>query len=315
MFVIFQTVSAWGQRTATTTSGSDTQTAGATGMYYLERDLKQAGWGFGMAPLVNMGCTVSATRTFRLAPVEITQGASGAPDAINLLYGNSASFTATSTFITPNSAAPTMVSSNQQPGFSVGERAILANGSICALVTVTASASLNLTLTYDLAGTPIASGNLYNLGSAPVRAVWQINNGRALAWAETISNAAVADIADGVINLQAQYGYDGDGNNRITNTPDEWLEPNAAPFDATPDWTRVRAIRIGLLARSKQYEKEVVTTLAPSWAGGNFIMTNADGTADTFDATTSNPNNWRNYRYEVFEKMIPLRNMIWGTSP
>lgn len=317
MFVIFQTVSSWGRRTATTTSGSDVQTAGAIGMYYLERDIKQAGLGFGMAPPVNMGCTVSATRTFRLAPVEITQGASGAPDTINLLYGNSASFTATSTFLTPNAAAPTVIGSNQQPGFAVGDRAILANGSNCALVTATASASLSLTVAYDLgSGTPIASGNLYNLGPRPIRAVWQINGGRALAWAETISNLAAADVADGVVDLQAQYGYDGDGNNRIDST--EWLEPDALP--GTPDWTRIRAVRVAFLARSKHFEKPAANATEqswsapqPSWSGGNFVMTNVDGTADT--NVSGNPNNWRNYRYEVFEKVVPLRNMIWGTSP
>jgi len=24
-------------------------------------------------------------------------------------------------------------------------------------------------------------------------------------------------------------------------------------------------------------------------------------------------NNWRNYRYRVYENVIPLRNMLWGT--
>lgn len=317
MFIIFQTVTAWGRRTATTTSGSDAQTAGAIGMYYLERDLKQAGWGFGMAPALNMGCNVSATRPFRLAPVEITQGALGAPDTVSVLYGNSPSYTATSIFLTPNPATPTVIASNQQPGFVVGDRAILASGANCALVNVTASALLAMTLVYDLAsGTPIASGNLYNLGLQPIRAVWQINGGRALAWAETISNSAAADVADGIVDLQAQYGFDGDGNNQIDGG--EWLEPDALP--GAPDWTRVRAVRVAFLARSKHFEKPAANASEqswsapqPSWAGGNFVMTNVDGTADTNDP--GSPNNWRNYRYEVFEKVIPLRNMIWGTSP
>ncbi len=46
-------------------------------------------------------------------------------------------------------------------------------------------------------------------------------------------------------------------------------------------------------------------------------MTNLDGTADSFAGAPNNPdpNNWRFYRYRVYEKVIPLRNMIWGTSP
>ena len=41
-------------------------------------------------------------------------------------------------------------------------------------------------------------------------------------------------------------------------------------------------------------------------------MSNVDGTADT---DPDNDNNWRNYRYRVYQTVIPLRNMIWGTTP
>jgi type IV pilus assembly protein PilW len=56
----------------------------------------------------------------------------------------------------------------------------------------------------------------------------------------------------------------------------------------------------------------------------SFVMTNVDGTADTStgcpDLTNPadpnlTPNNWRLYRYSVYETVIPLRNMIWGTAP
>jgi type IV pilus assembly protein PilW len=40
-----------------------------------------------------------------------------------------------------------------------------------------------------------------------------------------------------------------------------------------------------------------------------------DGTSDSYGATDAVPNNWRFYRYRVYEKVIPLRNMIWGTAP
>ena len=319
ILIIFQTVSSWGRRTATTTSGSDAQSAGAIGMYYLERDIKQAGWGFGLAPLANTGCMVNATQTFRLAPVEIVQGAAGAPDTVRVLYGNSASFTGLSTFLTPNALMPLVISSNQQPGFSVNDRAVLANGVNCVLVTVTASTSLNLTLVYPPSfATPISSGNLYNLGPAPVRTVWQINGGNALAWSDTITNTAPADVADGVIDLQAEYGVDSDTNNRITDgsggTPNEWQTADPT------DWTKIRAVRVAFLVRSKQFQKTATNASEqswsapqPTWAGGNFVMANVDGTPDSNVAGSSN--NWRNYRYEVFEKVIPLRNMIWGTSP
>ena len=42
-------------------------------------------------------------------------------------------------------------------------------------------------------------------------------------------------------------------------------------------------------------------------------MTNVDGTADTLGDPTADPNNWRYYRYRVYERVFPLRNMMWGT--
>jgi len=42
-----------------------------------------------------------------------------------------------------------------------------------------------------------------------------------------------------------------------------------------------------------------------------FVMTNVDGTPDT--NLPADPNNWRYYRYRVYERVIPLRNLLWGT--
>jgi hypothetical protein len=41
-------------------------------------------------------------------------------------------------------------------------------------------------------------------------------------------------------------------------------------------------------------------------------MTNVDGSPDSFGDTDGVPNNWRFYRYRVYERVIPLRNMLWG---
>jgi len=41
-------------------------------------------------------------------------------------------------------------------------------------------------------------------------------------------------------------------------------------------------------------------------------MTNVDGSAD------SNPgdaNDWRHYRYRVYQAVVPLRNVIWANAP
>ena len=82
-----------------------------------------------------------------------------------------------------------------------------------------------------------------------------------------------------------------------------------------------------MLVRSRQYErngdpaasgvKAVTPTAANPYYFGDptrkFLMTNVSGGPDTFDDTTADPNNWRYYRYRVYERVIPLRNMLWGT--
>ena len=44
-------------------------------------------------------------------------------------------------------------------------------------------------------------------------------------------------------------------------------------------------------------------------------MTNIDGSADAFSDAVPDPNNWRYYRYRVYERVVPIRNMFWGTAP
>ena len=41
-------------------------------------------------------------------------------------------------------------------------------------------------------------------------------------------------------------------------------------------------------------------------------MRNVDGTPDPSETPNADPNNWRYYRYRVYERVIPLRNMLWG---
>ena len=165
----------------------------------------------------------------------------------------------------------------------------------------------------------LSAGNLYSLGPVPQLNSWQIANNRVLQRSDLIGNA-VFDVAEGVINLQAQYGVD--------TAPFDGKISDAEWTSTTPtDWTKVLAIRVALLVRSKHYERSAdvntpgaaaaVTRVAPSpsWTGGSFLMTNVDGSEDSFDEATPDPNNWRYYRYRVYEKVIPLRNIIWGTAP
>ena len=126
----------------------------------------------------------------------------------------------------------------------------------------------------------------------------------------TVPGAQSEDLMDGIVDLQAQYGKDLNGNGVVEST--EWtkvLSRNGpfVNFDAI-DIIQVIAVRLAVLARDDHYHKPSTaggpceaTTAAnrPAWAGGAFL---------TFDAPGALPSC---YKYRVFETVIPLRNMIW----
>jgi type IV pilus assembly protein PilW len=176
----------------------------------------------------------------------------------------------------------------------------------------------------DLVNRLIVADSLFTGDTAPVGA--------------SVFGNARTEAADNIVNLQAEYGIDRNNNqlleaNEWTVTPPDDAQlpsdPNAPCSIDNPvrSWRCVRAIRVALLARSTQWDPTFCAQNPPRWTSGNsgalvltdFVMTNAeDGLADTFGGCTENPpspNNWRRYRYSVYETVIPLRNMIWGTAP
>jgi type IV pilus assembly protein PilW len=102
MLVIFQTIAVWNRHAQSTATGGDADVTGTLAIFNIERDMRQAGMGIGTADPTLMGCSVTATDTsgggrvfsFPMAPVNINVGVGGLPDSIDVLYGNSAFFTA-----------------------------------------------------------------------------------------------------------------------------------------------------------------------------------------------------------------------------
>ncbi|MCX7164535.1 MAG: hypothetical protein WCI19_01085 [Betaproteobacteria bacterium] len=196
---------------------------------------------------------------------------------------------------------------------------------------------------------PTPTGRIYVLGPRPQRRVWQIRNGRTLAFANdlptyTVSSAGVVtaeavneftDVADNIINLQAQYVFSSTAPAACTASATWRTDTPSAACQGS-----VWAVRIALLARSDQFEKTwgvpVDATgfaVAPRWSGGSFGMSNlntvlnADGSVSSSDCTpardcfttttlatqSKDPKDWRHYRYRVLESIVPLKNVMWGS--
>jgi type IV pilus assembly protein PilW len=152
---------------------------------------------------------------------------------------------------------------------------------------------------------------LYNLGpvGAFVSRAYAVRKGNLTMCDLTVNDctAAVADppdrtvwspIAAGVVGLKAQYGKDTNFNGTI----DAWN----ATQPVGPARVQVIALRLAVVVRSSQFEKEDVTTVAPVWYKDAATTSNAD-----IDISASSTD-WKRYRYRAAQSIVPLRNMIWG---
>lgn len=359
MLVIFKTIATWDTHTRSTSAGSDAQSAGALAMFNVERDIKQAGMGFmGIGPAVaappnSLGCAVNGVDTqtgrnlaFNMVPVEIVLTA-GQPDTLNVLYGNSPFFVSEERFTASTATTKTL---DRRNGFKTGDLAIAAVGANCNLLQVTDDTNADgktithadgvtfpnfyavpagtMVARYNSAALPAlgALGTIYSLGPTPRRASWAVNTAAGnLTSTELLGGAPAFVVGEGVVNMKALYGFDTNAD-RVVDT---W--GNVTP--ATPaGWAQVLSVRVGMLVRSRQFERTAdqsasgvpaaVTPNVPNWSGdalgvpsSAFVMTNVDGSPDAFGPNDPDPLNWRFYRYRVYEKEIPLRNVIWGMTP
>lgn len=314
----------------TATSGGDATFNGALAQYTIQRDARMAGYGINHPVL--LGCKilaydegVSPPRTFDffLAPVVITQGAGTAPDEITITYSSTDTLPAPIelTQDLPTPAANYHV--KNAFGVAAGNLLVMAEGGFdCTLSEATNTPSLaapgnqdiiihnsgNYTDAYGrrvaarynkpggLGPNYTRNAILYNLGPAPIVSRYYVA-GNELRVDQLISNTIGARVAPEIVQLQAQYGRDTDGDGIV----DTWTE--ATPATAV-EWSRTLALRFAIVARSALPERErdaagvcTTTTAAPTWAGG------------TLDVTALP--DWRCYRYRVFESTTSLRNLIW----
>jgi type IV pilus assembly protein PilW len=108
---------------------------------------------------------------------------------------------------------------------------------------------------------------------------------------------APAVLLEHVMAWRVQYGVAAAGSGSI-----EWMEPDGAWGALDPgSAARVRALRLGLLARSPQRDKACdATTALPRLFGA------------AVDVAAADPS-WRCWRYRQAEVVVPLRNVAWGS--
>ena len=306
IIVMLQTFSLFEERKRTTTSGSDAMSEGVMALYALQRDIRQAGYRISALDILGCPVTISGV-SIDLAPVTINPPTAIVPrtgidantDTLLVIYGNSEGQPQGRSDLT---ALPKPAAANYHVQL----------GSPCTLFSPP-----------NVAPPLPASGTLYDLGPGPRILAYAIRSGNLTMCdylARDCSDAAnYAPIANNIVSLRAQYGHDTATPNPLPagSTPgvpdplsgifpayrvDSYDQSQDLPAGATAacKWARTGAVRLALVARSTRFEKDVVTTAAPVWEG-------SDGAPIDLSATDG----WGNYRYKVFQTVVPLRNVTW----
>lgn len=327
----------------TTTSGSDAQVNGALALNLMQRDVRMGGYGFANNP-VGLGCQVHGSfrnsanvltqaDAWTLAPVRITDGASGAPDSVRVMMSNSRSFAVP--LVTAEShdkqGAKFRMVNDMRSVNSLGDVMLVIPGNFktsnnpeqnwCSLFSLfpvpgtgteselphapDAAASSAQAAWNPLDGNSVfpetgypAQSLVINMGTF-VNREYRVNANQLerVDFSSATGNFLTADVLfPDIVQLQAIYGKDTDGNGIV----DTW---NNTQPTTTAEWQQIVAVRLALVARSGQRERDEVTTAAPTWR--------PDIAQDPVDIVLTADSDWKYYRYKVYEALIPLRNVIW----
>lgn len=350
----------------TATFGTDAQVNGAVALHTLRRHVMNAGYGVATAPSA-LGCSItgkygtSGSSTappagMKLAPVVIAPGtsASAPSDTVVVMTSTKSSF-----------AAPVRVKAGhlavgQDPTFVVVDGSthgvklddvILAvpdgwSAAVpqagCMLFTVqqdTTVPALQLSrLNIPHVASPSASSwnaataadwpaggfpeqsLIVNFGK-PRRMEFSVSGDtfQVVTWTQE-GTASAEQLNSGVVLLKALYGRDTNADGVVdvydTTTPAD----NAA-------WRSLLAVRLVMVTRSGQRERDEVTTAEPTWSagGGTAVAYQAYPGAPTVCATSATTcdlplpvshlgSDWKHYRYKVFETAVQVRNLMWNAE-
>ncbi len=329
----------------TTTGGSDAQINGALSLFAIQRDVQTAGYGLTSSPAI-VGCPINARFNGAaptgfaptLAPVFIMTEAAriaadatvavGSGDSIRVLASSKDSYSVPTRVIPPGYAVnDQLLPVSASLGLAQGDLALVATDAtqpcwvfqVTAVPTAMSIPRADQPNDWNSAGTPTqAYGDgsvLVNLGRL-VDNRYEVNNGMLQLSSFDLANPntrITRDVQADIVTMRAFYGRD-------TSVPADGI---VDVYDTTTPttnagWLAVLSVRMLVVARSGQYEKEIVTPANPTWDVGNTPATTgaaACGASQclTIDVGAGAAGDAQHYRYKIFETIVPLRNMLWSS--
>lgn len=303
----------------TTSGGANAQTNGTVALYLMSRDLQMAG--YGLIPASDFGLECIGVD---LSPVLIENGEDEASDRLTIQFGDSPTGGVHSKIL---DVSDPEVRVDNNFGCRVGDTALLLRGSSCAVTSVTAVTPVSaVSLPADTVQTVSLGSVAFPLGGDSLACLggWQRHEYAVVAGG--LARDGVVVVND-IVSLQAQYGISASPNsNQITQWVDAtgtWAFSNFDPpadKASVDNRNRIKAIRIAVVARSGNLEQESVTEscsstedAAPTGLCSWDATSAAPSVASPAPAIDlSNDPKWQQYRYRVYDTIIPLRNPIWS---
>ena len=327
LLVASQVMQAFEGQKRTSTGGNDSQTNGALAVYLLEQEIRMAGYGLfgpegaycrnGINIYKNNGAADEVVmNAVSLVPARIIDGGDEA-DSIVLMRSDGAA-DALPLSIVKNMANPSsIVTVGSDGGLQEGDLVVLGDrggNKVCTVMQLSQppkNTGNGVNLVHNSGnGSPYNPKDpfpvAYEIGDIAVRYGDGTSFGRRFSVrCDHLVESDPVDVADNsvtcanstpivaqVVDLQAEYGVVDGGALTWQSATGDW-----AALDAD-EILQIRAIRVGVVTRHPQFEKNAVPAPpVPTWMG--------DATTELIAANA-------NYRHRIFETVIPLRNVIWA---
>lgn len=326
-----------------TLSGTDDAAISASlGMYAIEREVRMAGAGYTSA--LGMRCPQGVNIAYngaaivnggQLMPLQIVDGAAGAPDQINVIRSDADLGLAPANVVTAMVSAISNIIVDSNAGFAANDLllAVSEDGSQpCTVMQLTAAPAIsganwslahastspynpaNPAVVFTTAATYQLRDGIVNLGTFGTRRFEVVcndagapaaDNNCDLKWYDPLALGAAATLANTesvvsqVVDLQAQYGVAPAGS-QVVN---EWVDATGAWAGApsAANIARIKAVRVSIVTRGNQEGGQVGPASVVLWdEAAPSERTRAFNAAE------------RRYRYQVLTVVIPLINVIWA---
>jgi type IV pilus assembly protein PilW len=341
LLVIYQALALAEGYRRTTTAGGDAQSTGMISSYLIAQDVGNAGNTLADTAQDLIVCNPAASFAANLRPIPVLiqdGGADAVSDTISVYYGVNRRLVTQVATRPPVHAAGAPFFAQSPMGWAVGHSFVIANSAAgaaprCEMGLVTGLNGPDVNGIVQISHSGVANAYqqpswIVNLGPAnQVRKVTYDLVGDVVRVTNLLDiNPTPNPIASNVVLMKAQYGID-------TSVPpdnfiDTWVKADAAPWRPNDmlnaplaQLRQIKAVRFALVVRSSQFERtkdaegrdaatDVTRPLSSNFTTTLFACNGLAGcTGEIANVTIPNT---ANFRYRVYEQVVPLRNQIWN---